>query len=133
MPFDHLHPTVKNYVASEALAVTYEAYFRDMPLFRYDCNFIAEYARPPGPALDLGCGTGRHLAFLEARGIAAYGIDLNPHMLREGRRHRPASQRLRLIQADFHFLPLRPGTKFQCILLMFSTLGLVWPCLLYTS
>ena len=35
-------------------------------------------ARVEGPALDIGCGPGRHVAALRSRGCRALGIDLSP-------------------------------------------------------
>ncbi len=36
-------------------------------------------ARAAGPVLDIGCGPGRHVAALVARGVPALGIDASPH------------------------------------------------------
>ena len=128
MPLEHLHPTVREYVASRTLAETYDEYFASNLLFRYDCRFLDEYLSPPGPVLDLGCGTGRHLLHLERCGISAVGLDLNPHMLQEAwTTLRQERVPCRLLRGDFHSLPLRRGARFQGILLMFSTLGLVRP------
>lgn len=37
---------------------------------------------PPGPALDVGCGTGALVRSLRQRGVQARGIDLSPDMVR---------------------------------------------------
>ena len=42
--------------------------------------------RAVGPVLDVGCGPGRHVAALGARGIEALGIDVLPEALRVARR-----------------------------------------------
>jgi len=43
--------------------------------------------RVVGPALDIGCGPGRHLVALAARGVFGLGIDVSPPMLHAARRH----------------------------------------------
>ncbi len=42
--------------------------------------------RAVGPVLDVGCGPGRHVVALRARGIEALGIDVSPAALRVARR-----------------------------------------------
>jgi SAM-dependent methyltransferase len=46
---------------------------------------------PPGRALDAACGTGRHTAFLAARGHRVTGIDGSPAMLAHARGRVPAA------------------------------------------
>ena len=41
----------------------------------------AELLRDPSTALEIGCGTGRTLAFLAQRGVRATGVDLSPVMV----------------------------------------------------
>jgi SAM-dependent methyltransferase len=43
--------------------------------------------RVAGPVLDVGCGPGRHVGALAARGVLALGVDLSPHAIRIARRH----------------------------------------------
>jgi SAM-dependent methyltransferase len=45
-----------------------------------------ERSRPPGRALDLGCGRGLHTAELARRGWQAVGVDLVPHAIEAARR-----------------------------------------------
>jgi SAM-dependent methyltransferase len=42
--------------------------------------------RAIGPVLDIGCGPGRHVAALQARGCEALGIDISPAAVRAARR-----------------------------------------------
>ena len=42
--------------------------------------------RAVGPVLDVGCGPGRHVGALAARGVLALGVDLSPHAIRLARR-----------------------------------------------
>ena len=122
----HMHPSVSEYVRSAKIADEYDQWFAGHPLFEYDCHFIDEHVRPPGRILDLGCGTGRHLAFLGSKGFTPVGLDLNPHMLGQAAANcRATGLSFRIALADFHMLPLRPEARFSGILLMFSTLGLV--------
>jgi SAM-dependent methyltransferase len=44
---------------------------------------------PPGRALDVGCGTGRHTAWLAAAGHDVVGIDPSPQMLARARERLP--------------------------------------------
>ncbi len=122
----HLHPTVRAYVRDEQLATDYDRYFAGLALFQFDCEFIDRHLTAPGVVLDLGCGTGRHLAYLEARGHLTCGLDLSAPMLREARANLQASNRpVRLVRGDFHRLPLVARPVFDAILMMFSTLGLI--------
>lgn len=58
-----------------------------------------------GLVADLGCGPGRHLGEIGARGMRPVGLDLSTGMLRQarGRSGEP------LVQADLRSLPLRDG------------------------
>lgn len=53
-----------------------------LPLDRYlgppDLTDLGVLARVRGPVLDVGCGPGRHLHALIARGVFALGVDLSP-------------------------------------------------------
>jgi SAM-dependent methyltransferase len=61
---------------------------------------------PPGRALDVGCGTGRHTARLAAAGHDVVGIDPTPEMLAVARERLPGVE-LRL--GGFDGLPARDG------------------------
>ena len=58
---------------------------------------------PAGVALDAACGTGRHSAYLGARGHAVIGVDSSPEMLERARARVPAAE---FQQGDLHALPL---------------------------
>jgi SAM-dependent methyltransferase len=69
----------------------------------------AAQARPPGHALDLGCGTGTNLRYLAERGWQVTGIDYVPRAIRQARRKlRPYPAQL-LVADVTHLagLPLR--------------------------
>ena len=67
-------------------------------------------ARAPGlaqgPVLDLGCGSGRHLAVLRRSNPQAFGLDLSPELLRGA----PAGLRPWLLRGDMRALPLRTAS-----------------------
>jgi SAM-dependent methyltransferase len=66
-----------------------------LPLDRWvgiaDASDAEVLALATGPVLDLGCGPGRHLAALQARGLAALGVDLSPVAVRLARRRGAAA------------------------------------------
>lgn len=59
-------------------------------------------ARPPGPALDAACGTGRHAARLVAHGHQVLGVDITPEMLARARQRVPQA---RFVEGDLRELP----------------------------
>ena len=65
-------------------------------LFAYEEPFVHEIVErlEPGVAVDAACGTGRHTAFLAARGFRVSGVDSSADML--------AHARVRVPQAAFH-------------------------------
>jgi SAM-dependent methyltransferase len=62
---------------------------------------------PPGRALDAACGTGRHTAFLAARGHRVAGVDTSPAMLARARPRVPGAT---LAVASLTALPV-PGAS----------------------
>lgn len=56
---------------------------------RYVLEMLEEIADPPRRWLDIGCGTGRHLSYLFARGIAVEGLDHSPAMIARARSSYP--------------------------------------------
>ena len=71
-----------------------------------------------GPVLDIGCGTGRHMAALERDGLLAFGLDLSSHLLREAV-IRPAGK---VVRGDMRQLPFADAS-FGSALSMFTTFG----------
>jgi SAM-dependent methyltransferase len=71
-----------------------------------------------GPVLDLGCGSGRHLAELRKVNPEAFGLDLSSHLLGL------APHRLRgwLLQGDMRHVPIKPGS-LAGICLWFTPFG----------
>jgi SAM-dependent methyltransferase len=62
----------------------------------------------PGRCLDVGCGTGAHLAALAGAGWSVVGLDASADQLRVAR-HRPGSLGIALVQADAAGLPFADG------------------------
>lgn len=92
-------------------AASYEAYDRDPygSCFTYSRMRLQEALERELPqnaaglrALDVGCGTGHHLADLARRGFGVAGIDGSSDMLEEARRNNPGVE---LHQADVAALP----------------------------
>jgi len=77
------------------------------------------YPLSPGRILDLGCGDGRYLQALVARGQAPLGLDLSDPLLRSARERLLETD---LVRADMRRLPLRP-CSFSHVLMMFTTFG----------
>ena len=71
-----------------------------------------------GPVLDLGCGTGRHLAELRRANQQAFGLDLSPHLLGLA----PADLRGWLLRGDMRALPIRLAS-LSGICLWFTPFG----------
>ncbi len=61
---------------------------------------ITEYVEKRQKALDLGCGTGRHLNILEKRFTSVVGLDVSKGMLAAARKKR-SNQRTKLVCGDF--------------------------------
>ncbi|WP_019877153.1 class I SAM-dependent DNA methyltransferase [Sporichthya polymorpha] len=69
-----------------------EAWRRDLDVKPWDRAALAVFAElvgPGGRVADVGCGTGRVTAWLAARGLDVFGIDLSPGMLAVARRDHP--------------------------------------------
>jgi SAM-dependent methyltransferase len=71
-----------------------------------------------GPVLDLGCGSGRHLAELRKVNPLAFGLDLSPHLLGLA----PRALRDWLLRGDMRHLPVHAGT-LSGICLWFTPFG----------
>jgi SAM-dependent methyltransferase len=79
--------------------------------------FLESLAQP-GPALELGIGTGRIALPLAARGIRVDGIDLSPAMVAH-LRARPGGDQLSITVGDFADVPVH-GT-YRLIFVVFNT------------
>ena len=75
-------------------------------------------ARAVGPVLDVGCGPGRHVAWLAAAGVSALGIDVSARAVAEARA-RGARARRQCV-----FDPVPGGSVWRTILLLDGNLGI---------
>lgn len=85
-------------------------------------RLFQEAASPPEGAvvLDLGCGVGRHLVYLQAAGHTAVGLDLSTRLLHEARQQ--IGPRARLVRGDMRRLPFR-GRSFDAVVSFFTSFG----------
>lgn len=66
---------------------------------------------PPARVLDVGCGSGRDLAWLKAKGYTGFGIEAAPELARRARKHSGCP----ILVADFTTYPLE---KFRADLII---------------
>lgn len=125
---DPITPGVDSYLASRHIAEDYDRYFHYNELFRFDTQVLDRWLKaPPGRVLDLGCGTGRHLAQFAAKGFEMTGVDLSDHMLALARRKLAAARAsATLIHGDITRLGELGLGHFDYVLCMFSTLGMIY-------
>ena len=92
--------------------------------FTEDLPFWCDLARQHGgPALELGCGSGRVLLQLAREGFESVGVDSSPEMIALARNRlakQPAiADRIRLVEEDFRRLKLQQ--TFPLVILPFNT------------
>ena len=79
-----------------------EAYFAaamEKPLHEI-YSILEPQLKPPGVAVELGCGIGHGLLFLLEKGFEVFGVDTSAHALRVLRDRLPEGAKAHLIQAD---------------------------------
>lgn len=115
-----------NYLHNRELARTYDASLEGTPLLEVDLAFADRLFVRPGSLVDLGCGTGRLMLRLAARGFDCTGIDLSPGMLEEVRRKAvEAGVAVATLQANLAELDGVPDDSFDDAACLFSTLGML--------
>ena len=82
---------------------------------------LAGLARPPGPVLELGVGTGRVALPLAARGVEVRGIDLSPAMV-DRLRAKPGGDRIPVVIGDFADVSTLFEGRFAMAFVAFNTL-----------
>lgn len=115
-------PTLYDYVNSVEIARGYDDYHSTNRLFDLDRRFIEEVLPAKGTVLDIGCGTGRLMLYLQEKGYEVIGVDLSSHMLEVAREK--LGEKARLVRADMLALPMAEGQVDACIM-MFSILGML--------
>jgi len=124
--FDGIHPSTQKYISSPQIAKTYDKFFSYTPLFEYDSKFLQGHINEPGPLVDLGCGTGRHISQFSHKGFFTVGVDISRHMLdcvRDKAEAAPFAPRL--IHGDLCRLGFLRDASFRYAICMFSTIGLI--------
>jgi SAM-dependent methyltransferase len=87
--------------------------------FEKEPKFLMRIFRKYGKVshiLDVGCGTGSHLAKLRAQGLTGIGIDLNEHMIEFARKQYPT---IRFERKDMRKLKYR--AQFDAVMCLCST------------
>jgi SAM-dependent methyltransferase len=108
----------------DAVAREYVEHFGDelahKPLDRALLSALLEGVGDEAPIADLGCGPGHVASWLAARGAAAVGIDLSPHMVEIGRRTYPEVD---FRQGDLLSLPAADG-EFGAVVCFYAIIHL---------
>ncbi len=120
-------PATREYIESPHIALEYDQYFRANELFKFDTQALDQWFPEPQRLLDLGCGTGRHLAHFAQRGFPVTGVDLSDYMLEVARQTlRRRQARATLVNGDITDLDALGLGTFPAIICMFSTLGMIY-------
>jgi len=109
-------------VFGDAFAEGYDALYADkdyaVEVTRLEDCFARHSASPVRRVLDVGCGTGRHVAELAARGYDVVGVDRSAEMLAIAKRRSPAG---RFVEADMCEVEL--GETFDAVVVLFAALS----------
>jgi SAM-dependent methyltransferase len=84
-------------------------------------DFLAGVARPPGPVLELGVGTGRIAVPLTDRGLEVHGIDASPAMVAQ-LRAKPGGDAIPVQAGDFADVGAEVTGGFGVVFVAFNTL-----------
>jgi cyclopropane fatty-acyl-phospholipid synthase-like methyltransferase len=63
-------------------------------------SILEPHLKPPGVAVELGCGIGHGLLFLLEKGYEVYGVDMSAHALGVLRERLPVGAKAHLVEAD---------------------------------
>jgi len=101
----------------------YDVYYADKD-YGAEAQFVLDlasrFADAPKTLLDMGCGTGRHLAEFVKRGFACDGFDLSEDMLAQARR-RLSGKPVDLAQANL--TAFQNGKQYDLVVSMFAVMG----------
>lgn len=106
-------------------ASVYDAIYADPAFLAAQLTFLeSAFSGLSGPLLDAGCGTGRHLVSLCARGYRVVGVDISPAMLGVARASLSETGVAgSLVRSDLRSLPF--GPFFGGVLCLDSPLALI--------
>lgn len=117
------------YAHDDGIARTDERFLAGEQLLRFDQRLLDDWYPQPLRVVDLGCGTGRTLRALAARGCEVLGVDLSPPSLAVARetlsQDAQSGGRVALLRGNLCDLSCLPDGQFDLALLMFGTLGMV--------
>ena len=101
----------------DRIADVYDAMMADLPDPTDSVDRLAELAGP-GPALELGIGTGRVALPLAARGVQVHGIDASAAMV-ERLRAKPGGDAVAVTFGDFAGVPVEG--RYRLVYVVFNT------------
>lgn len=114
------------YSQARYIAEDYDAFFAEHGLLNLDADIVHRHLHRPGIVVDLGCGTGRALLPLIAKGFTGIGVDLSQAMLRVLQRKAHELQlpmhALRGNMVEMNFLA---DASCDYAICLFSTLGMI--------
>ena len=84
-------------------------------------TFLAGLARPPGPVLELGIGTGRLALPLAARGVEVHGVDASPAMVAR-LRTKPGGEGIPVVLGDFADVGTLVEGRYALALLAYNSI-----------
>ncbi len=117
---------VWDYAHANHIAADYDERLAAHPLFDLDREVIARWFDRPGMVVDLGCGTGRALLPLAARGFRCVAVDLSPPMLGiVGEKAAEAGLTVWRLRANLVELGCLDDAVADYALCLFSTLGMI--------
>ncbi len=101
----------------DRIAEVYDSWFAERPDPAPSVDFLSELAGP-GPALELGIGTGRVALPLAARGVEVHGIDASEAMV-ERLREKPGGNAIRVTVGDMADVAVEG--RFRLVFCVFNT------------
>jgi SAM-dependent methyltransferase len=118
--------TTEGYLRDPTVADIYDQVITDNVVTSLDLPRAVEFLGPCRTICDLGCGTGRFMSELAARGVEVLGIDLSWEMLRVARQRLGLPQAgIALIRANLVELDAVRDSAFDGAVCLFSTLGMI--------
>ncbi len=112
-----------------AYAHYYDLLYRDKDYpgeARFVKTLIERHVPDAKCILELGCGEGRHAAYLAQAGFSVRGVDLSPEMIRRAKVHangapREVKQKLSFLEGDIRTLAL--GKTFDAVVSLFHVVS----------
>ena len=121
-----MNASTLQYVRSRTIAEEYDHFNTNNKLFDFDTALLDRLMPEHGRLIDLGCGTGRHVAHFARRGFEVTGLDLSEHMLTiAADRIKRDGLRAEFMHRDMRDLSDMPHGNYDYATCMFSTLGMV--------